>query len=275
MRKLFVSADMEGCGPVSSHHALLPERWEWTAARRWMTDDVIAVAEVALAQGYDEVIVADSHGNGHNIDPDLLPDNVRLVRSWPRPLLHMQGVEDVDVTACAFIGYHAGSTTTGGIMAHSFSGSAIRAVRIDGRDCSEGYVGAAVAGELGRAVLFVSGDEQTVKDAGLYAAAGFVTKHAIGWRSQMSLPPSQVRLQLKNALSKALDQPAPRPFTLKGPHHLELEMTTQTAAELLAYLPRVERVGPWSVRTSFDSATELLRFIAFSVFYSPAGIIPH
>src|SRR6266704_5713983 len=97
-----------------------------------MTNDVIAVAETAFAAGYDEVLVADSHGNAHNIDPDLLPDNVRLIRSWPRPLFTMQGVDDKDVEACALVGYHAGATTEGAILAHSFSGAACREVRLNG-----------------------------------------------------------------------------------------------------------------------------------------------
>lgn len=59
-----------------------------------MTQEVVVVAEAALANGYDQVIVCDSHGNTHYIEPDLLPDDVWLVRGWPRPLLHMQGVED-------------------------------------------------------------------------------------------------------------------------------------------------------------------------------------
>ena len=109
MRRLFVSADMEGCVAVSAQQALMPDRWawEWTAVRRWMTAEVAVAAEAALAAGYDEVIVADGHGNAHNIDPDGLPENVRLVRSWPRPHMQMQGVAEAGVEACAFIGYQA------------------------------------------------------------------------------------------------------------------------------------------------------------------------
>jgi D-amino peptidase len=121
MRKLFISADMEGCAAVSAPQALSPDRWswEWTAARRWMTGDVTAAIEAAFAAQYDEVIVADGHGNAHNIDPDEMPENVRLVRSWPRPLLQMQGIEDPQIEACAFIGYHAGPSSQNSILAHA------------------------------------------------------------------------------------------------------------------------------------------------------------
>ena len=275
MRKLFISADMEGCAAVASQHALVPDRWEWTAARRWMTQEVSAACNAARAAGYDEIIVADGHGNAHNIDPDALPDGVWLIRSWPRPLMQMQGVEDADVVACALIGYHAGASTPGSIMAHTFHGGAFRSVRLNGEDCSEGYLNAALAGEFGRPVVFVAGDAHTVADARRYApdAGSFVTKHSMGWRSQMSLPPAQVCRQLQSAVGDALGRPLPGPFVLRGPFRLELEMTTQVAAEMLAYLPGVEQFSACGVVAPFARLEAVMRFIAFATLYSPTGAI--
>lgn len=275
MRKLFISADMEGCAAVSSQNALLPERWEWGAARRWMTAEVVAVAEAAFSAGFDQIVVADGHGNAHNIDPDSLPENVCLVRSWPRPLLHMQGVEDPDVQACVFVGYHAGPDSQNSIMAHSYHGSAYRKILLNGEPCSEGYLNAALAGEFGKPVVLVSGDQHTVRDAQRYApaAVGFVAKHSIGIRSQMSLPPAQVRRLLNEAASSAFSR-SPKPFIVKGPLRLEIEMSTQVAAEMLAYLPGVERVGGYSIAMTFDRIEAAMRFIAFGMLYSPTGVMP-
>lgn len=273
MRKLLISCDMEGCAAVASQNALWPDRWEWVAARRWMTEEVIAVANAAFAAGYGEVIVVDSHGNAHNIDPDLLPDNIQLIRSWPRPLLQMQGVAAAQIVACAFVGYHAGSTSRDGILAHSFSGAAYRAVRLNGAPCSEGYLNAALAGEFGRPVVFVSGDQQTVDDARRYApeALGCVTKQAIGWRSQMSLPPAQVRRILSEAAAKAFALPLPKPFVLQGPFRLELDMVSPVAAEMLAYLPGIERPRGCTVAAMFERLEAVMRFISFAMLYSPSG----
>lgn len=273
MRKLFISADIEGCAAVSSEHALVPERWEWAAARQWMTEEVIAAAEAAFASGYDEVVVADGHGNAHNIDPDRLPDNVWLVRSWPRPLLQMQGAGDEHVDACAFIGYHAGSTSQGSILAHVYHGGAFRMISLNGEACSEGYLNAALAGELGRPVVFVSGDAHTLEDACRYApgAVGFLAKHSIGLRSQMSLPPTQMRRMLKEAMAGALGRPLPKPFVLHGPFRLEIEMISRVSAELLAYLPGIERLGPWRIAATFDRIEAVMRFISFAMLYSPTG----
>ena len=50
-------------------------------------------AEAALAAGASEVLVSDSHGNGCNLIPDLLPKGCRLVRSWPREHAMVSGID--------------------------------------------------------------------------------------------------------------------------------------------------------------------------------------
>lgn len=273
-RKFYISADIEGCAAVSSLHALAPDRWEWGAARAWMTREVVAVAEVALASGYDEVIVADGHGNAHNIDPNALPDNVSLIRSWPRPLLQMQGINDAGVDACAFIGYHAGPDSQDSILSHIYNGAAFRSMRLNGIGCSEGYLNAALAGVYGVPVILVSGDEQTIIDARRYApdASGFVSKVSIGWRSQKSLPPAQVCRQLAETAHTAFAKALPPPFALEGPFHLEIETVNQGSAEMLSYLRGVVRTGSFGISTDFDRIEELMRFIAFATFYTPSGM---
>jgi D-aminopeptidase len=61
---------------------------------------------------------------------------------------------------------------------------------------------------------------------------------------------------------------------LQGPYLLELNMTTQMAAEVLAYLPHVKRVDAFSVAARFERLVEVIKFVAFAMFYSPSGVIP-
>ena len=276
MRKLFISADMEGCAAISAPHGIAPERWtwEWNDSRRWMTDEVAAACDAALEAGYDEVIVADSHHAAHNIEPDRLPENVRLIRSWPRPFIHMQGAEDPDVVACAFVGYHAGSTIGDSIMSHSYHGGSFRALWLNGEACSEGYLNAVYAGELGKPIIFVSGDQHTIVDAERYApnAVGYVAKVSIGWRSQSSLQPAQVQVQLGAAAREAFARPLTEPYRVDGPYVLEMEMVAQVTAEMLAYLPGVERLSAYKVKVRFASAAAVMKFIAFAMLYSPMGV---
>lgn len=276
MRRLLISIDMEGVAGVASTVSLVPSGWEYSAYRRWMTEELNAVAAAALEAGYDEVIASDAHGNAQNIDPDLLIDNVQLIRSWPRPLLQMEMIDDESVDACAFVGYHAPAGTADGLLAHSFSGTALRSIRLNGEVASEGYLNAALAGSFGKAVLLVTGDHHALADARRYApeAALLVTKASFGFRSQMSLPPSQVRRDLRKSAAEAFAGLRGPPFVVEPPFMIELEMTSQVAPELLGYLPWIERLDAWTVRASFQTMAEATRFLTFVIFYQPNGQIP-
>ena len=91
--RLYISADIEGIAGVVSRDNLSPGRFEYEAARDWMTQAVVSTCETAFDLGATEIVVSDSHGNGQNIRFERMPPYVQLVRSWPRPLAMMQGVE--------------------------------------------------------------------------------------------------------------------------------------------------------------------------------------
>jgi D-amino peptidase len=171
------------------------------------------------------------------------------------------------------VGYHAASTQQDSILAHTYHGGAYRSISLNGELCSEGYLNAALAGEFGRPVILVAGDQHTLEDARRYAprAVRFASKHSIGARSQMSRPPDAVNAQLKAAAEEALTMPLPQPFVLKGPFRLELEMTSHMSAEMLAYLPGVTRSSAWGVAATFDSLEAVMRFVSFAMLYSPTG----
>lgn len=276
MSKLFIAADMEGCAGVSSQSELSSGAWGWADARKWMTAEVAAACEAALEAGYEEVIVADGHGNAQNILPDGLPEKVRLIRSWPRPLLQMQGVDAPDVTGCLFIGNHASAQDGAGLLAHTYHGGAIRDLRLNGVSASEGYFNAALAGSLGKPVLLVTGDDAAIEDARRYApqAELCAVKQATGWRSQASLTPAESCRKIRDATRKAIEK-ADRaaPFCPDGPYTLEIEFTSQLACEVLSYLPDVERLSAFTARMQAETMSEAMRVVAFSIFYSPTGVV--
>jgi D-amino peptidase len=275
MRRLLISADIEGCAGVASQLALGPDRWEWTAARQWMTNEVVAAANAALESGFDEVLVSDGHGNAHNIHPDAMPAGVKLIRSWPRPLLQMQGIEVEGVERCIFVGYHNGAQGSGGTLAHTYHGGAIRDIRLNGVSCSEGYLNAALAGEFGVPVSLVCGDEETAIDAKRYAPDGHacIVKTAVGWRSAYGMTPAEACVAIHAATLAALAAPAGQPFRVAGPLEVEFEMTSRAASEMLSYLPAVDLAGPFTARARFQTMADVMRFTSFVILYSPTGVI--
>jgi len=92
--KVYISADMEGIGGVSTWDVqALPKGREYEKFRRLMTLEANAGIQGAFDAGATEVLVSDSHNDAQNIDSELLDRRARLVRAWPRALGMMQGID--------------------------------------------------------------------------------------------------------------------------------------------------------------------------------------
>ena len=50
----------------------------------------------------------------------MIPSGIELVRSWPRPLGMMEGVDE-SFDAVLFIGYHTSSSNAAGVFAHTIT----------------------------------------------------------------------------------------------------------------------------------------------------------
>ena len=83
--KIYISADMEGVVGVVTNEQLGPQGFEYARFREFMTQEVNAAIEGALAAGATQIVVSDSHGNGQNLLIEKLHKDVTLVRAWPRP----------------------------------------------------------------------------------------------------------------------------------------------------------------------------------------------
>ena len=104
--KIYISADMEGVTGAVTGEQLGPGGFEYERFRQFMTNEVNAAIDAARAAGATEFVVSDSHGNGQNLLIDQLPADVTIVRSWPRPLSMMAGIDET-FDGVIFIGYHA------------------------------------------------------------------------------------------------------------------------------------------------------------------------
>src|SRR5438093_2752070 len=118
--KVYISADMEGVTGVVTADQLGPTGFEYARFREYMTSEVLAAIEGARAAGATEFVVSDSHGNGEDLLIERFPKDVQIVRSWPRPLAMMQGI-DASFDAVLFVGYHASTTNPEGVRAHTMS----------------------------------------------------------------------------------------------------------------------------------------------------------
>src|SRR5262245_54153507 len=134
--KVFISVDMEGVAGVVTADQLNPAGFEYERFRGFMTAEVIAAIEGAKAAGATSFVVTDAHGNGENLLIERLPDDVTVIRSWPRPLGMMQGI-DSTFAAAVFIGYHASTTSLTGVRAHTLSSANFTSIGLNGTPVPE------------------------------------------------------------------------------------------------------------------------------------------
>lgn len=269
-KRLFISADIEGTTGVVSMEQLTPAGFEYQQARQWMTNEVNAACEAALEQGIDEIVIADSHGNGQNLLIDQLPAQAQVVRSWPRPHCMMEGIQHGDYIGAFLLGYHSGASNRDGVLAHTLHGGGITEVRLNGQVASETVISAATAAHYNVPVILVSGDDAYVAHArevlnhSECEIQAVVTKQAISATSALMKPPETVYREIREATTKAIataDRMRANP--LQGPIEVEVDCLLRRAAEIIDYLPNTERTSARTVNYICRDMVEASRYLQF------------
>jgi D-amino peptidase len=263
--KIYISADMEGVVGVVTGEQLGPQGFEYARFREFMTQEVNAAIEGAMAAGATEIVVSDSHGNGQNLLIEKLPPTVWVVRSWPRPLGMMQGIDETFAGAI-FIGYHTGTTNLQGVRAHTLSSARLTDVRLKGVSVSEAGLNAAIAGHFNVPVIMVSGDDAVVKETSALIGniEGAIVKWASGFHSAKTMTPAAsyelIRETARRAVSRIRDF---KPYKLSAPIELEVRFKNYRPAEVLSYLRIVERPDAHSVKFVGKDMIEISKFLTF------------
>jgi D-amino peptidase len=262
-RKIFISVDMEGITGVVQPAQLGPDGFEYQRAREWMTAEVNAAITGIRAAGAAEIVVCDSHGNGQSVLIDKLPDDVRIVRGFPRPLEMMQGIDD-SFAAAMFIGYHGSEWTTGAVRSHTISSARLLGVRLNGMEVSEGIFNAALAGQFGVPVALVSGDRLAVTQLQkvVPGAEGAIVKEPYGYHSAMTVTPARGQALIREAAQRAMTKLASlRPYRLAAQIALVVGFKLTIDAERAAYVPGLERADAHNVKGSFRDLVEISKLL--------------
>ncbi len=262
MRKIFISVDMEGIAGVVQPAQLGPEGFEYGKAREWATGEVNAAIEGARAAGATEFVVCDSHGNAQNLLIDQLPDDVRVVRGFPRPLEMMQGIDET-FDAVLFVGYHASEWTPDAVRSHTMSSAKLLGIKLNGQEVMEAVFNAAIAGHFGVPVVFMSGDRLAVAQfqKTIPAVEGVVLKEPYGFHSAMTVTPAKAQQLVREGVTRALNKGGVAPYRLKTPIELEVGFKLTPDAEMAAYVPGLTRVDTHTVRGTFADILQISRLM--------------
>lgn len=272
--KVYISADMEGITGVASSDQLSPASFEYAQARQWMTGEVLAAIQGAREAGATEFVVSDSHGNGESLLLDKFPSDIpiTIVRSFPRPLGMMEGI-DSSFAAVIFIGYHAATTSVTGVRAHTMSSALLTRIALNGTPQSEAGINAAIAAHFGVPVVMITGDDAIVSETKqrLGPVEGVVVKRALGFHSAATVTPevgqARIRQQAKAAVGRRAEM---KPYTMTKPVSVEVSFKNYRPVELLGYLPNVQRIDAHTVRFTGRDMIEISKFLEFVTSYDPA-----
>ncbi|WP_048055205.1 M55 family metallopeptidase [Pyrococcus sp. NA2] len=271
--KAFISIDLEGMPYIVSREHLFVKGALYNEARKIATRIVKVAAEELHNLGFEEIVVADSHGPMVNVIPEELPEFVSLVRGFPRPLSMVAFGEETDLAM--FLGYHAKAGTGYATFDHTYSGATIDRVVVNGIEVSEFLLNAMLLGEWGVPVGLLAGDEALREDTKYTPWIEFVPfKKASGRYSAISPSMKRIEEELREGIRKAVDKlkrGSLKPLTVEKPVTVEVRFLNSAYAEIAELLPFVERTGGKEVRFRVDSMEDAYKTFEVLVF-AAAGV---
>ena len=265
MKKLFISADIEGtCGITA---------WEETDAngrgydyfRQRMTAEVSAAIEGAEKAGYVST-VKDAHDSARNIDPMGLPKSATLIRGWARDCYCMMGGLDRErYDAVAFTGYHSEAVNGGNPLSHTMTRS-VQRVTLNGLPCPEFLINAYMAAYRGIPIVFLSGDEALCEYAKrLIPGITTVASKSGHGSAVISRHPEAVREEIFQGMKRALSREDLSDCLLPLPARFELtvEYKDWNTAHSYSFYPGAASVDAKTVRFASEDYFEVMRFMHF------------
>lgn len=257
MRAL-ISADMEGATGVTAPDDCIPGRAGYLRFQPVFTADVNAVALGFLDAGVDEVIVTEAHGGMRHLLIEQLDSRVSLISGKNRTFAMLEGIQDRPELV-AFVGYHSAAGTEG-VLSHTFMGSQLSGITLNGRLMSEGYLNALLAAEYGARLAVVSGDNLTCDDAALYApdSRRVAVKTAVDRYTARCLAPETTFGLLRQAAAASVGTSTVPPLPA-APYECVASFAASNCAMAAALVPGVRRVQDRSVSFTFDTIAELYR----------------
>ncbi len=263
--KAYVSIDIEGLPGIASTTMVGPTRSQFSRGSRIMTSIAKSVAEYLLENGFDRVVIADSHGLMINIEYLDMPRGVSLIQGYPRPYSMVWGLDN-SFDAVLFIGYHAAAGTIHGFLDHTMSGRTFHEIIVNGVRASEYLLNTLYAGEKGVPVILVAGDEylreEVVNHTPWAAFVEFkrgVTRYAAQYDSF-----EEVLERLRRGVQVAsgrLKRGEVKPYTMEKPYKVVIRVRDTLLADVLEIIDELKRIDAYSFEFKTESAEKLMALI--------------
>ena len=212
--RFLVMTDIEGVSGVTT----FPQAEKSEFGREMLMNDLVAVLD-GIKEAGAEAIVYDMHTDGRNVDISRI--DVPVVMGKPIRGDLWRGVGGSDIDGLFLLGLHT-MQHTGHLLAHSYLRE-YDAIYLNGLLVGEIGIEAALAGEQGIPLKFISGDDMGCLEAKALIE-NIVTcpvKTSLGDDTAVCLPPSATAKMLKAAAKEAVGATV-KPFAVGAPYEIKI-----------------------------------------------------
>ena len=262
--KVYISVDIEGVAGITHWDEADKTHRDYPEFRQQMTRETIAAIEGAKAGGATEILIKDAHDSGRNLILDMLPEDVRIIRSWAGHPLSMIQEIDSSFDAIFMIGYHAAAGSEGNALAHTLTLRAQR-ILINEQPASEFLVHGLAASALGVPVALVTGDEALMAEVAEVnpSITRCAVKRGVG-QSTISMTPVAAVKAIREAAKTALEgKLATKRLPLPKAFSVAIVYSDPVTAYRMSHYPGAEHAGDRTVRYETKDITDVLKLLSF------------
>ena len=219
--KIMIRSDIEGVTGVTTY----AQAENSVFGKQMLMNDLNACIDGLISGGIKDIVIYDEHTDGRNVDLCSLEHNVRVICGKP-PYRPDWGGLDSSFDCMAMVGFHAKSGVEGALLPHSYSLKNLD-IRINGISVGEIGMEAAIAGDFGVPLVFVTGDSAGMEEARkqIPGVKTVTVKEAMGEFAAECLSPRESAELIRKAASTLADRSQwPAPFTVPGPVTLEIDL---------------------------------------------------
>ena len=157
MRKIYISADVEGLNGITSFKQTLPEFVDdYAQMRPQLHFELNGLIQGLKNAGVEEIVINDAHNTMTNITLTELPEDITLISGKPKKVSMMYGLDE-SFDGVIFFAYHSMATSSG-VLAHTFNTN-FKSVWLNNQKISEAILNGIYAKYFDVPIILATGDD--------------------------------------------------------------------------------------------------------------------
>lgn len=231
--RFLIMTDIEGVTGVTTFSQAESSEF----GRQMLMNDLLAAIRGIRSTGDHEIVIYDMHTDGRNVDLSLLPADIPVIMGKPISRSVYRGI-GAGYDGLMLLGLHTMQHVPNALLAHSYLRE-YDAIRLNGKLVGEIGVEAALAGEQGFPLIFVSGDDLGCKEAE-ELVPGVVTapvKKSIDSAQALCWPPERTAELISSAAARAVRSAGTiAPFRIAAPVRVEVDFSACHYRDVMLHL---------------------------------------